>query len=32
MGEADYYSAANHEVASKFVGQKGLAVKYSAGG
>jgi hypothetical protein len=31
MGHADYYDPANHETASKFVGQKSFAAKYSAG-
>ena len=31
MGHANYYAAANHEAASKFVGQERLAAKYLAG-
>jgi hypothetical protein len=31
MGHANYYAAANHEAASKFVGQKRFAAKYLAG-
>jgi hypothetical protein len=30
MGEADYYVLANHEAASKFVGQGCFKAKYSA--
>jgi hypothetical protein len=32
MPIANYYAAADHEAASKIVGQNGLAVKYSATG
>ena len=31
MGHANYYAAANHEAASKFVGQERLSAKYLAG-
>jgi hypothetical protein len=31
MGHVDYYDPANHETASKFVGQESFAAKYSAG-
>jgi hypothetical protein len=31
MGHADYYDPANHETASKFVGQKDFSATYSAG-
>src|SRR5260370_40301922 len=31
MGHADYYVSANHETASKFVGQRIFAANYSAG-
>jgi hypothetical protein len=31
MGHANYYAAANHEAASKFVGQGSFASNYSAG-
>jgi hypothetical protein len=31
MGHASYYVAANHEAASKFIGQGNLSAKYSAG-
>jgi hypothetical protein len=31
MGHANYYAAANHEAASKFVGQECFAAKYLAG-
>jgi hypothetical protein len=31
MGRANYYAAANHEAASKFVGQERFAAKYLAG-
>jgi hypothetical protein len=31
MAGADYYVSANHEAASKFVGQRIFSAKYSAG-
>src|ERR1700732_2307935 len=31
MGHASYYVAANHEAASKFIGQGNFSAKYSAG-
>jgi hypothetical protein len=30
MGHANFYAAAHHETASKFVGQERFAAKYSA--
>jgi hypothetical protein len=32
MGDVSYYATANHEAASKFIGQRCFAVKHSAGG